>query len=261
MRPILWTSERIEELRRLRASGSSNTEIAAALDTTKNAVVRIMHRYKIRGRPLTGDPRQHRRHWDDETKQRFAAAWGAGMSVFDMGRQFGVHYAGVSHRAAALGLAPRLIQKDWRAEDDARLRALWKDRRLTRAHIAKMLGTTADAVSHRVRALDLPRRQAFLGHRPWTRRDNKKLRKLWFTELSPAQIALRLRRTKSAVIQRRPLLCLPPRGSSTQRVSLAVFEQMSEGEKQRLSPWRKPVMSAHEITPRLSPKKWGVKTF
>ncbi len=48
---VVWTDERVEELKRLWGEGLTTGEIGKALDVSKNAVVGKAHRLGLKGRP------------------------------------------------------------------------------------------------------------------------------------------------------------------------------------------------------------------
>lgn len=198
----VWTTQKVEELGRMRAAGLSNAQIAHALNVTTSAIDHAMSRYETPPNPHC---------WDDAKTEKFIAAWKVGKSVSDMMREFDLHRApAIYKRVKRLGLTLRKPHREWSPEEDNLLRRLWQDRWLTLKHMAEIFGRTEATTAKHARVLNLPRRSVHVfPYRYWTKRDNRKLRRLWFTELSLSQIAVRLRRTTGAIGLHRQKLNLP----------------------------------------------------
>ena len=95
--------------------------------------------------------------------------------------------------------------------DEATLRALWADKRLSRAQIAKRLGCSSSLVGNLEKRFKLP-------PRVFEKYDVDLLRRLWlFTTMTPQQIAFELGCSRQFVSHRVAEMGLPPRGKPANR--------------------------------------------
>ena len=102
--------------------------------------------------------------------------------------------------------------KEWPAEQTAKLKELWADKRLTVGAIAARLGVTRDAAANKAARLKLERRGPASGACAWTDEQIATLTRLWLAGWSAEKIAAQLEgATRNAVIGKVGRLNLPPR--------------------------------------------------
>ena len=99
-------------------------------------------------------------------------------------------------------------EKQWRTDEENLLRMLWPSSSRG-IMFAALPGRTWAAIHNRASKLKLKRQRTYTRHEnglPWTKADDKQLRKLYVSEISISEVAKRLGRSEGAVVRRASLL-------------------------------------------------------
>ncbi|MFC1909857.1 hypothetical protein ACFLXC_01005 [Chloroflexota bacterium] len=102
-------------------------------------------------------------------------------------------------------------EKLWRSEEDSLMKMLWPSSSLETI-MAALPGRTWASLHNRASSLKLKRQRSYtrIGNwRPWTNKDDTRLKKLYVSEISTTEIARRLGRSAGAVVRRACLMGVP----------------------------------------------------
>jgi hypothetical protein len=118
--------------------------------------------------------------WTPEEKERLSVWWATDVSIAD----FAVHFPGrapasIEKIGQKIGLPKRRIEREWKLEEDAEVRALWFEPGPLKTLCARVPGRSADAIKMRGKKLGLPTNRGAL----------KRSRFSWVTKVINEELA------------------------------------------------------------------------